>query len=80
MKVDRERCVGCGACVNLCPCHAIRFIDDRAFIDMDTCIECGTCRVSCGVNAIVCECRFPDIVLLNFSSDPFAGQEDPDVR
>jgi len=42
MKVDRDVCVGCGACVNLCPRLAIRFIDNRSFIDEISCIECGT--------------------------------------
>ncbi|MFC1591074.1 indolepyruvate ferredoxin oxidoreductase subunit alpha [Thermodesulfobacteriota bacterium] len=74
MKVDRDICVGCGACINLCPRLAIRFIDDRSYIDQESCIECGTCRAGCGVDAISADCRFPDIVLLNFTSDPFAAQ------
>ena len=74
MKVDREICVGCGACVNLCPRVAIRFIDNRSYIDALSCIECGTCRAGCGVDAIYSECRFPDIVLFNFASNPFEGR------
>jgi Fe-S-cluster-containing hydrogenase component 2 len=72
MKVNREECVGCGACVNLCPRLAIRFIDDRSFIDQLACIECGTCRAACGVDAIYVDCRFPDIIIFNFPSNPFA--------
>ncbi len=75
MKVNREVCVGCGACVNLCPRLAIRFIDNRSYIDETSCIECGTCRAACGVDAIFSDCRFPDIMILNFTSDPFASQE-----
>ena len=75
MKVDREICVGCGACVNLCPRLAIRFIDDKSFIDQVSCIECGTCRASCGVDAIFSDCRFPEILLLNFTSDPYEKEE-----
>jgi Fe-S-cluster-containing hydrogenase component 2 len=71
MRVDREICVGCGACVNLCPRLAIRFIDNRSYIDELSCIECGTCRAACGVDAIFSDCRFPAIVLFNFASDPF---------
>ncbi len=76
MIVNRDECVGCGACLNLCPRLAIRFIDNRSYIDQASCIECGTCRAACGVEAINAGCRFPDIVLLNFSSNPFE-QEDP---
>jgi ferredoxin len=75
MKVDREVCVGCGACVNLCPRLAIRFIDNQSYIDEISCIECGTCRAACGVDAIFSDCRFPDIVLFNFASNPFEGRE-----
>jgi Fe-S-cluster-containing hydrogenase component 2 len=71
MKVDREICVGCGACVNLCPRLAIRFVEDKSFIDQVSCIECGTCRAGCGVDAIFCDCRFPEILLLNLPSDTF---------
>jgi len=76
MKVDRDVCVGCGACVNLCPRLAIRFIDNRSFIDEISCIECGTCRAACGVDAIFSECRFPDLMILNFASNPFENRED----
>jgi Fe-S-cluster-containing hydrogenase component 2 len=73
MKVDRDVCVGCGACINLCPRLAIRFIDGKSYIDQQSCIECGTCREGCGVDAIYTDCRFPDIILLNFYSNPFEG-------
>ena len=75
MKVDRGICVGCGACVNLCPRLAIRFIEDKSFIDQVSCIECGTCRAGCGVDAIFSDCRFPEILLLNFTSDPYEKGE-----
>ncbi|MBN2107917.1 MAG: 4Fe-4S binding protein [Deltaproteobacteria bacterium] len=75
MKVDRELCVGCGACLNLCPRLAIRFIDDKSFIDQVSCIECGTCRAGCGVDAILCDCRFPEILLLNLTSDTYGKGE-----
>jgi ferredoxin len=72
MRVNRDQCVGCGACVNLCPRLAIRFIDDRSYIDQVSCIECGTCRAACGVDAIFVDCRFPDIIVFNYPSNPFA--------
>lgn len=73
MKVNRDICVGCGACVNLCPRLSIRFVDDKSYIDQQSCIECGTCRESCGVDAIYAGCRFSDIILLNCYSNPFEG-------
>jgi ferredoxin len=41
-----------------------------------SCIECGTCRAACGVDAIFSECRFPDLMILNFASNPFENRED----
>ena len=71
MMVDRDICVGCGACINLCPRLAIRFIDDRSYIDRLSCIECGTCQALCGVDAIFPECRFPEVIVLNVASNPY---------
>ena len=31
MKVDRETCIGCGACVGMCPVNAISIVDDNDF-------------------------------------------------
>ena len=75
MKVNRDICAGCGGCVNQCPRVAIRFIDNKSYIDQLACIECGTCRAVCGVTAIYSDCRFPDIVPLNFESNPFLEED-----
>lgn len=71
MRINREKCVGCGACINLCPRLAIRFIDHKSYIDPESCVECGTCREACGVEAIDAGCRFPDVLFFNFANDPF---------
>ena len=51
MKIEKEKCSGCGGCVNLCPAIAIYFRDDKAVIDMEICTECGTCIPICGRGA-----------------------------
>ena len=51
MKIEQEKCVGCGGCVNLCPVDAISFSEDRAVIDEAACTDCGTCAQVCGVAA-----------------------------
>ena len=51
IRIDRERCVGCGGCVDLCPRAAIRFVDDFAHIDAALCLECKTCVKVCPVKA-----------------------------
>ncbi|MCR2044793.1 electron transfer flavoprotein subunit alpha/FixB family protein [Anaerosalibacter massiliensis] len=51
IKVIKEKCVGCGACVTVCPADAINMIDKKAIIT-DKCIACGACINKCPVEAI----------------------------
>lgn len=51
--VNKEKCIGCGTCVAICPVGAISFDDDgKAKIDKAKCIHCGACEASCPVSAI----------------------------
>ncbi|MGM5484286.1 MAG: DUF362 domain-containing protein [Nanobdellota archaeon] len=52
MKVDSDKCIGCGACVEKCPVEAITMKDDVAVIDQDKCIDCGACKEACPQGAI----------------------------
>ncbi|MHC1720332.1 MAG: DUF362 domain-containing protein [Clostridiaceae bacterium] len=49
--VDKDKCVGCGACVDVCPVGAIKVENDIAIVN-DDCIECGACVDTCPVAAI----------------------------
>ena len=51
VKVKKDKCVACGACVDACPVDAIS-IKDIAVIDEATCIDCGTCISECPSEAI----------------------------
>ncbi len=53
LRVDRQRCVGCGACVQVCP-HRLFSLDEGvlALRDADLCMECGACARNCPVEAI----------------------------
>lgn len=50
-KVNEEKCIGCGACVDVCPISAIRMEDSKAIIS-DDCVECGACASACSQEAI----------------------------
>lgn len=51
VKVMKEKCVGCGACIRVCPFDAIQMVDKKAVIT-DKCTACGQCIEKCPVKAI----------------------------
>lgn len=50
--VDKEKCIGCEACVGACPVAAIEMKDGKAVVDPEKCIDCGACVSECPVEAI----------------------------
>jgi formate hydrogenlyase subunit 6/NADH:ubiquinone oxidoreductase subunit I len=52
---DDETCIGCGACVNVCPTNALTMADDTSSVPprriitqkADACIFCGNCSENC---------------------------------
>lgn len=52
VKIDKDTCVGCSACIGVCPVEALSMVDDKAVVDEDTCIDCGACVDTCPVGAI----------------------------
>jgi len=56
VKIDEERCKGCGLCVSVCPVKIIQInrskLNTKGFhaadvIDMEQCIGCGNCAIIC---------------------------------
>ena len=51
--IDKKKCIGCAACVQICPVSAISMgPDGKAVIDPEVCIKCGSCEPCCPVEAI----------------------------
>ncbi|MCF0262587.1 MAG: 4Fe-4S binding protein, partial [Sphaerochaetaceae bacterium] len=51
VKVDQEKCIGCGRCYDVCWHDAIN-IQDKKAIKGDKCIGCGYCFQVCPVKAL----------------------------
>ena len=59
-EIDKEKCIGCGACKKNCPAEAISKTDYIApghklpsmMIDPSKCIKCGACISTCKFSAI----------------------------
>lgn len=50
-KIDENKCIGCGICVEKCPIEAISLVDEKARHDENKCIGCGVCVHHCPENA-----------------------------
>jgi electron transfer flavoprotein alpha subunit len=51
LEIDKEKCIGCGACVETCPFGALSLVDDLAVVN-DKCTACGACLLACPVHAL----------------------------
>ncbi len=55
IKLDSEKCTGCGMCLEVCPHNvfALNLNEKRAVItDRDACMECGACAGNCAFGAL----------------------------
>lgn len=58
VKIDSERCTGCGLCVEACEEGAIRMLNGKAvLVREDFCDGLGKCLLECPVGAISVESR-----------------------
>jgi electron transfer flavoprotein alpha subunit len=51
-KLDKNKCMECGACVSVCPFSALELGRDGLEYYVDKCTLCGICERVCPVSAI----------------------------
>jgi NAD-dependent dihydropyrimidine dehydrogenase PreA subunit len=56
LRLDEEKCIGCGMCEAVCP-HAVFSLQHRKAVigERDACMECGACARNCPTGAVEVE-------------------------
>ncbi len=53
LALDRDKCVGCTLCTQVCPHQVLEMEDHKArIVDFNACMECGACVSNCPTEAI----------------------------
>ncbi|MDY7040280.1 MAG: electron transfer flavoprotein subunit alpha [Chloroflexota bacterium] len=52
LEINREECIGCGACVDVCPFGSLSLDEEDIAVVDETCTACGACVPECPVEAL----------------------------
>ena len=52
IKIDEEKCDGCGTCVDTCPVEVFEIREKSVAVNPDECLVCLACEVQCPSGAI----------------------------
>lgn len=67
--IDRDACIECEECFEICPMQAISMTEQGVSIDRDRCIGCGICVPNCAGSALVLRKKQSVTVPYKTSSD-----------
>jgi ferredoxin len=53
LRLDEEKCTGCGMCLEVCPHEVFQRVNGKVrVVDHDLCMECGACARNCFAEAV----------------------------
>ncbi len=81
VRIDKEKCTACFACVRACPVKAIKVESDhhKPTIIHERCIGCGNCHSACSYDAIVIRDGKEELKKLLKDEEPIAALVDPAI-
>jgi MinD superfamily P-loop ATPase len=52
-EIDKEKCILCGECAEICNYNAIAVVKDQVLLFKELCHVCGGCKIICPVDAVI---------------------------
>ena len=52
VAIDRDKCIGCGACIAVCPSETLSLKDGKAVVSGRHSLSCGHCEAACPESAV----------------------------
>jgi len=53
LRLEQQKCVGCGTCLQVCPHGVLSLTNGKVdIVNRDACMECGACSRNCPVDAL----------------------------
>jgi NAD-dependent dihydropyrimidine dehydrogenase PreA subunit len=81
LKLDQQKCSGCGRCLEVCPHNVFVLKTKKAQLqNRDSCMECGACAQNCPVDAVTVRagvgCAYGITLGLLKNTEPTCGEPD----
>lgn len=84
LELNKDKCTGCGMCINVCPHAVLAMGGNKAEIqDKNLCMECGACVKNCPFSALKVDygvgCAAAIIKGIITGTEPSCGCSDSDT-
>ena len=67
LEIDKDKCIGCGGCIDACPFGALSLVDNLAVVN-DKCTACGACLLACPMHALNLPAERPQEAVENLAA------------
>lgn len=74
VNIDKQKCIACKVCINICHEHCMEIVDNTIRIDYNSCSTCGQCIAICSRQALM----WNEVGSVTFNDDKLPGQEQMD--